>query len=324
MPLAAGAKLLHLIHIMNRAFFLGAALLTGVAINSSAAKLGDPAAPLSILNWVKGKPVDVKNGKNLYVVEFWATWCGPCRTSIPHLTELQKKFQDKGVVFVGVSDEPADKVKPFVEKMGEKMGYVVACDDDRKTSDGYMTAYGQGGIPTAFIVGKDGKVLWFGHPMSELEETIEAILAGKYDLAAAGKRDALRATMDEYQKLSTAGDEKAKKLGREVLQSVGDDSEALEQFAFSITANGRSEHRDFALAHEALDLAEKKAGKNDARLVSIRAITVFESGQQEEGLALAKKAVELAKDEQQRASYERYVRVMESRLKAKSEKSEAK
>jgi thiol-disulfide isomerase/thioredoxin len=305
---------------MNKAILLGAALLTGAVITSSAAKLGDAAAPLAIKDWVKGKSVDVKDGKNVYVVEFWATWCGPCRTSIPHLTELQKKFKDKGVVFVGVSDETAEKVKPFVEKMGDKMEYVVACDEDRKTSEGYMTAYGQGGIPTAFIVGKDGKVLWFGHPMSELEETITSILAGKYDIAAATKRDELRASIDEYQKLSAAGDAKAEKLGREVLKGIGEDPEALGQFAFSIAANGRNEHRDFALANEALDLAEKKAGKNDARLVSIRAVTVFESGKQEEGLALAKKAVELAKDESQRTTYERYVKVMESRLKAKGAK----
>lgn len=304
---------------MNKVFLLAAALLTGVAIHSSAAKLGDPAAPLSILAWVKGKPVDVKNGKNLYVVEFWATWCGPCRMTIPRLTELQKKFRDKGVVFVGITDEPAEKVKPFVEKMGNEMDYVVACDDDRKTSDGYMAAYGQEGIPTAFIVGKDGKVLWFGSPMDVMEETIEAILAGKYDLAAAQKRNQLRATIDDYHRLSAAGDEKAKQLGREVLKSVGEDPETLGQFAFSITADGRNEHRDFVLANEALDLAEKKAGKNNAQFANIRAITVFESGKHEEGLAMAKKVVELAKDEQQRATYESNVRVMESRIKAKNE-----
>src|SRR5436189_5204296 len=90
-----------------------------------AARLGDPAAALTIKDWVKGKAVDVKDGKNIYVVEFWATWCGPCKVSIPHLTEMQAKFKDKGVVFVGISDEPLATVKPFVEKMAEKMDYTV-------------------------------------------------------------------------------------------------------------------------------------------------------------------------------------------------------
>jgi thiol-disulfide isomerase/thioredoxin len=95
-----------------------------------AANLGDAASPLDIKDWVKGSPVDLAagKGKTIYVVEFWATWCPPCRTSIPHLTEMQKKFKDQGVVFVGVSSEKTDVVKKFVDKMGDKMDYTVAVD----------------------------------------------------------------------------------------------------------------------------------------------------------------------------------------------------
>src|SRR4026208_488125 len=108
----------------------------------AAAGLGDAAASLQIAEWVKGKPVDLAaaKGKQIVVVEFWATWCGPCRTSIPHLTEMQKKFKD--VAFVGISDEEVPTVKKFVEKMGEKMDYAVAVDKQRKTSAGYMEAFG--------------------------------------------------------------------------------------------------------------------------------------------------------------------------------------
>ena len=117
-----------------------------------AAELGQPAAPLKIKEWIKGKPVDLASakGNQVLVVEFWATWCGPCRTSIPHLTELQKKFKDVG--FIGVSDEDAPTVKKFVNKMGDQMDYTVAIDDDRQTSKGYMEAFDQNGIPHAFIV----------------------------------------------------------------------------------------------------------------------------------------------------------------------------
>jgi len=142
---------------------------------ANAAKIGDPAAPLKIKEWLKGKPVDLKNREKIYVVEFWATWCGPCRVSIPHLTELQKKFADKGVVFVGISDEQPSVVKPFVDKMGEKMNYVVACDDERQTYAGYMEAYGRNGIPSAFIVDKEGKVAWAGHPMADLETKLQQL-----------------------------------------------------------------------------------------------------------------------------------------------------
>ena len=72
-----------------------------------AADLGDEAKALKISDWVKGDAVDLAKGKGekIYVVEFWATWCPPCLTTIPHLTELQKKFKDQGVVVIGVSGE---------------------------------------------------------------------------------------------------------------------------------------------------------------------------------------------------------------------------
>jgi thiol-disulfide isomerase/thioredoxin len=146
------------------------------------ARLGDRAARLAIKDWVKGKPVDVRDGKAVYVVEFWATWCGPCRISIPHLTELQKQWKDKGVVVVGVSDEPAATVRPLVEKMADKMDYTVACDDNRITYSGYMDAYGFNGIPTAFIVGRDGRVLWHGHPMNGLDGALEQAVVGKLEV----------------------------------------------------------------------------------------------------------------------------------------------
>lgn len=176
----------------SRLAVAGAALaLVGfLLLPARTADLGQPAAPLKIAEWVKGKPVDLAaaKGKQIVVVEFWATWCPPCRTSIPHLTELQKKFKDKDVVFVGVTDEAAGVVKPFVQKMGDNMDYVVAIDQDGQTSKGYMRAYGQNGIPTAFVVDKAGNVVWVGHPMADLERTLDAVVAGTYDMKAAQRR----------------------------------------------------------------------------------------------------------------------------------------
>ncbi len=131
-------------------------------------KLGDAAYPLAGLTWVKGAPVTIAPGK-VYVVEFWATWCPPCRKSIPHLTELAKKYADR-VVFIGVSDEDVATVKPFVADLGDQMDYNVAVDTAGKVIDGYMAAFGQGGIPTAFIVDAQSRVVWLGHPMGDLEK----------------------------------------------------------------------------------------------------------------------------------------------------------
>ncbi len=144
-------------------------------------KLGDAAYPLTGLTWIKGSPVTIAPGK-VYVVEFWATWCPPCRKSIPHLTELAKKYADR-VVFVGVSDEDVATVKPFVADQGDQMAYNVAVDTARKVFDGYMTAFGQDSIPTAFVVNAEGKVVWLGHPMDNLGDVLDKVLAGTYTTA---------------------------------------------------------------------------------------------------------------------------------------------
>ena len=140
------------------------------------AELRQEAASLEGLTFVKGDAVTFEKGK-VYVVEFWATWCPPCKTSIPHLTEIQKQFKDKGVTVIGVSNESVDTVKPFVEKMGEEMNYTVAVDAEGKIGKGYMTAFKQNGIPTAFIVDAKSNVVWVGHPMDGLDTMLGQIVA---------------------------------------------------------------------------------------------------------------------------------------------------
>ena len=183
-----------------RPAWLALALL---APGTHAAEIGDPAAPLAVAEWVKGSPITLAEakGKKILVVEFWATWCPPCRTSIPHLTELQKKYRDKDVVFIGVTDEAAAVVKPFVKKMGDQMDYSVAIDKDRQTSAGYMQAYKQGGIPHAFIVDKAGRVVWQGHPMASIDKALDEVIAGTLDLDKVRKRSRAEALLQEYQQL---------------------------------------------------------------------------------------------------------------------------
>lgn len=150
------------------------------------------------------------------VLDFWATWCGPCRTSIPHLTEMQKKFKD--VIFIGVSNEEAGDVKPFVKKMGEKMDYTVAVDEDGKTSAGYMEAYGIDGIPHAFIVDKEGRIAWLGHPMGGLEQVLAEVVAGKFNLEKSRKRADAQKQVEEFETLAgrNPNDPKLAQLGKDL------------------------------------------------------------------------------------------------------------
>ncbi len=197
------------------------------------------------------------------------------------------------------------------------MDYVVACDDNRQSNADYMRAYAQNGIPHAFVISKQGKVIWHGHPMSGLEEALEQMVAGKYSLEAALQRDAARNALQEYQQLAAKEDPKAKELGRKLLNDAGNDVQTLVDFAFAIVANMRNQHKDFALANEALNKAEKLAKSKDHRVLGTRSIALFESGKQEEGLAMAKEALALSTSDVDQAKYKNFIRVMESRMKQK-------
>lgn len=149
-------------------------------------KVGNPAPKLQTGKWIQGEPVKSFEKGKAYLVEFWATWCPPCRTSIPHLNEIHKKFKDKGLVVIGMDCWERDEslVAPFVKKMGDKMTYRVALDDKTSNKKGqmaqtWMEAAGRDGIPSAFLVDTQGKIAWIGHPMELKEQLIEDALAGK-------------------------------------------------------------------------------------------------------------------------------------------------
>jgi len=133
---------------------------------ADAASRGPKAPEIQAAYWLNTAPLSLADlrGK-IVVLEFWATWCPPCRTTIPHLVKMYKTYKDKGVVFVSLTNEPRQKVEPFVGKMG--MVYPVG--------GGSPTGrvYGVRGIPHAFIIDASGAVVWQGHPMGGLQQAIE-------------------------------------------------------------------------------------------------------------------------------------------------------
>lgn len=190
---------------------ISAAFVGLLASPSRAAELltiGSQAPALNIEHWVqdgggKFKPVTKFEANNVYVVEFWATWCGPCVASMPHLADLQTRLADKGVRIVSISDEDLETVEKFLErevrkgpndKEGESKtyrqltsAYSLTTDPDQSSYQDYMEAAAQNGIPTAFIVGKDAKIEWIGHPM-EMDDPLNAVVAGTWDRAAFAKQ----------------------------------------------------------------------------------------------------------------------------------------
>lgn len=166
-------------------FLIVSALLSAAGMSAQAPtlKVGDAAPSLDVEHWIKGEAVTDFQPGQAYIVEFWATWCPPCKDSMPHLSALQEELGDK-IVIIGVSDETLDVAKGFLDKpeWAEKTHYTLCTDPDRSTHRAYMDAANQNGIPTSFLVNGEGKIAWIGHPAMmdrPLEKMLGVALAGK-------------------------------------------------------------------------------------------------------------------------------------------------
>lgn len=171
---------------------LSAGLLLAAAEVKAELSVGDPAPKLQTGAWIQGDPVSAFDSNHVYIVEFWAAWCGPCRATIPHLNELWQKFKGSNVVVIGQDVWDSDAaVAPFVKSMGDKMTYRVALDDKTQDADGYMAEHWwkrgveHHGIPCAFVINQAGRIAWIGHPMGLNEKLLSDIISGRYDLPQA-------------------------------------------------------------------------------------------------------------------------------------------
>ena len=125
--------------------------------------LGKKAPDFVVEKWLTAEPQ--RQGKFL-LLDFWATWCAPCRQAIPELNALQKKFATN-LVIIGVSDEPEEKVRALKEP---KLEYASALD----TQGRMKKALGVKGIPHVILIDPDGYVRWEGFPLLEGYELNEA------------------------------------------------------------------------------------------------------------------------------------------------------
>lgn len=159
--------------------------------------VGDDAPALRYSKWIQGaKPITAIDPNKIYVIEFWATWCGPCIAAMPHLSELAKKYEGK-IEFVGCDvwenkyggnkdqESYLHKVTKFVQdqyKLGRLTYNVIADNTAEDMGNNWLKAAGIGGIPSSFVVQK-GKIAWIGHP-HYLDSILVAVNSGTYNVQA--------------------------------------------------------------------------------------------------------------------------------------------
>jgi thiol-disulfide isomerase/thioredoxin len=304
--------------------------------------IGDAAPEIDIAHWLKGKEVESFDNGKIYVLEFWATWCGPCKVSMPHISELQEHYRDYDVTFIGVSDEPLEKVQGFIQKdqWDKRTRYTVATDPDKSVYESYMVAAKQNGIPTAFIIGKDSKIEWIGHPM-QIDVVIEKVVTDGWDrevyrdkviplqmkLGASKDKDQMLSIIDElieigmvdtteykFQKCVILLKDKnqpdaAYALGREIMKEKWDDPQILNAMAWFTVDEPGIETRDLDFALKAAKRANELTKGEDPAILDTVARIYYEKGDVKKAIELQKQAVDKAEGrmaDQLREALEKY------------------
>ncbi len=316
-------------------------------------KVGSSAPDLTV-EMVHGEAPNFSDPKATIVVEFWATWCGPCMRSIPHLNELASKYKAKGLTIIGISDEPMTTVRPFVDRKGTAMAYPVAIDNKEKsTSEKWMKAAGQEGIPCAFIV-REGKIVWIGNPLdTKFDEVLIGCVSGRYNPELMKGAAPVKAAADTAAKLKNwsdvwkhydaliatdkkvFGDIAVKKYrtmlvdaqdasgasawGNELVLKYSEDAVTLEELTRLILSDSTIKDRDYALALAAA-VQMQVYSNNDAASIALVAEVVYHSGDMERAVALQQDAW-MASEPSQKAEYRR---VLDTYRKAAKKSATAK
>ncbi len=297
--------------MFHRLITAAAAAVLATSSMAAELKVGDKAPAVEVKEWIQGETT-VGDGKP-YVIEFWATWCGPCRTSIPHLNDLYKKYKGKGLSIIGVSDEvkAVGKVRNFVRSKGDGMSYSVAIDGGVKRN--FFEAAGQKGIPSAFIVANDNSIAFIGHPMDpKFEDILAKVVAGRYSptlmkkaapkLAAAERAakvrnfgDAYRhmddvieldngvfvqVALDKYRIMASEQNDSpsADMWAAEMITMYSDDPGALGMIAEMTAADPDDEVKNLGAARKAADAMITKSGPRDPDALAVSAMVAFHEG----------------------------------------------
>src|ERR1043166_3171637 len=150
-------------------------------------KPGEEAPPLGLESVLQAPGVSQPSWTSLkgkvVVLEFWATWCGPCIAAIPHLNELADKFKDQPIQFIAITDQDKKVVGPFLRK--KPMHAWIGLDTDKSMFKDYRVT----GIPHTVVVDPKGIIAAITYPTFLTEQHLKDVLAGKKIALAEGRTE---------------------------------------------------------------------------------------------------------------------------------------
>jgi uncharacterized protein (TIGR03435 family) len=134
---------------------------------------------INITDFIYNIPNDKNFEHKFIVIEFWATWCGPCLDAVPHLNELQEKFKSNNdLVFISMTNEKPEKIQATLDRID--FNTIVVSDQSKKThKDLEVEKNGVMMIPITILIDNNGNVKWRGRPEELNEEKINSFLKGE-------------------------------------------------------------------------------------------------------------------------------------------------
>ncbi|MDX8469994.1 TlpA disulfide reductase family protein [Mesorhizobium sp. VK23B] len=152
-----------------------------------ALQMESQAPPIKVETWLRGEPFASFQPGKVYVVEFWATWCGPCAAAALQLVQLQEKYKDAGLEVVGVAADEDDlspvevraKLGAWLAEKCPDLNYRIAFDPTGEMNKLWREPSFSVGIPTSFVVDRDGHIAFIGHPR-QLDEVLPKVLNGSW------------------------------------------------------------------------------------------------------------------------------------------------
>lgn len=164
---------------MKKAILLLFTLLsTQISFGQINVKVGEKVPDLVITDYIQNTPSDKNFNNKFKIVEFWATWCGPCLAAVPHINELQNKYKDnKNLVFISISDETPEKIKKTLDKI--RFETIVVSDQSQKSHKSLIMKGESYSIPQTILIDNQNIVRWIGYPNLLNHEVIDNFLSGQ-------------------------------------------------------------------------------------------------------------------------------------------------
>jgi len=344
--------------MLNRIALLGLVMIACLGLGSAAMaqtlEVGRAAPGLDIKKWFNGSETTIAPGK-VHIIEFWSTTNGGSRKAIPHLNDLHKRYAEKGLVIIGITDESVEAVDTFMRAQGSRMSYLVGVDRNKSTSRAWVQAAELKGPPASFVVDRSGRVVFIGtalHP--EFDRAVTLTLAGRYDpkkekaarpaLEAAERAGKLRNWRQAYKHFDDVvaidraifwhvmlrkfemmlaeeqNREAAYAYLKQQMEEYAQDTEVLGAIARDIAANPKytAEQRDLDVAMAAATAMAQSAGGKSAESLSTMALVLNARGEHAEAVEKQMEAWMIATPED-KAEYRRIL----DRYRAATERAKA-